>query len=902
MTIIVPGSGPQPSPWMVIGERPGKVEAATGRPFAGPSGDEHRRYLYTFGLDARDFRMDNAVRSYHSDNATPTAADVLEWAPVLEDEIRATRPRLIIAAGATAARALLGPCDLDAVTGLPHPGGAFDPAIAHRACGAIVVPIYHPARGLHDDGFRPMVSSRYEMAASLVKRMARGLPVEFPRDLMAGSEGYFDVGGRELAYLLRKERPPVVGLDTEGFPWSIQIVPRPGWGYLLRCSQPDFAEAVACLQEMADSGTLFCVHQASGPDFSFHDIVVCRMMGLELRHARLWDSMYAAYLLRTEPQGLKALSYRYLGMRMAHYEDLLAGIGRDRQVDWLLGVMSRKWPDPEPQMIRDGDGTWKLYRPEAPHKAAKRIVADVWDGKVNKEGEPVDPHKRWKNLDRSVRRMVALVPEFGRMPVATLDDVSLEQATSYSIADADGTLRLYYALAPVLEERGLSALMAKGMAVMGFFEEMQAAGMPGSHSRFLALLDRLYGELDVLHNRITSEHCGGRPFKPNSADHVLALMDERGLPSTRKTKTGKRSTAKKDIGHLKFTDEAMFDVFQYRERSKLIGTFVEPITRGMEERAAASPGVDNFPVHTNMKITRVVTRRPASSKAKSGDGDAHPLLNIPKRTKHGKMVRQCYVAPEGHVFVRADWSQCQMRLMADECRDPLLIALYNEGRDVYIETAARAETRSRGHEVPTSAITDDLRQAFKTACLGTIFGLQALGLRDQLWNLGEQYKRWTADDCQGLLDSILVTYPGIPAFFGKVERELRGSAQCPNPHGEIRDRFGLPRYLPGIHSHDRKVSSAAVREAVNFKCQAGEAGMMYNVIEYLRPVMREAQEAGIEVVPRLEIYDSLDFTCPDWYAETWAGILYDAMVGQHGVELAVPIKADVSIAEVWSDL
>jgi uracil-DNA glycosylase family 4 len=921
MTIVVPPSGPQPSPWMVLGERPGVVEARTGYPFSGPSGEEHRRYLHLFGLDPRAFRLDNCARDYVEGNDDPTPADLARWTPHIESEIRATGPRCILAAGGYATRWLLGPCDLEAVTGFPHPGGAFDPSIAHRACGAIVVPIFHPARGLHDDGFRPLVSSRYEMAAEVVKRVAKGLPVQFPRDGYVGREKYRDVSGGELASILRQARPDVLGLDTEGHPWSVQISLEPGTGYMVRCSRDDFQLAIQALQELVDGGCLFCVHQASGPDYSFHDMVVCRAMGLELRYARLFDTMYAAYLRRTEPQGLKALSYRKAGMRMTDYESLLGGIGRDRQIEYLVGVMGRKWPRPDPTMVRDGDGEYRLYSPEAPHQAAKRILMDVWNGKVNKEGEPTDPYKRWKNLDRSVRAMVEA--EDGRMPAATLDDVLPDAATHYGCSDSDGTLRDYYALAPELERHGLAPLMDHGMSVMGFFEEMQERGMPGSYARFLALRERLIGELDSLQWALRNKYFGGRPYNPNSPIDVPVLMAERGLLTgrvKRSRKSGRVSTSKKHIGHLKFVDEAMYDTFQYRERHKLVGTFVGPIIEGMERRGAGSVGtagtttddvcpvgVDRddaypvLPVRTNMKITRVATRRPASSKSKSG-GEEVNLLNIPKRTKHGKAVRACYVAPPGHVFVRADWSQCQMRIMADECGDPLLIKLYQENRDVYVETAARAESKSRGVEVPTSAITDDTRQAFKTACLGTIFGLQALGLRDQLWGMGEQYRAWSEDDCQGLLDSILVTYPGIPRYFDAVARELRGSRGQPNPHGEIRSRWGMPRYLPGIHSLDRKVSAASIREAVNHKVQDGESGMMYNVIEWLRPVVRSWQDVGVEVVPRLEIYDSLDFTVPEWFADTWKEILLDAMLNHTGVELAVPIKADVSSAVNWADL
>jgi len=210
----------------------------------------------------------------------------------------------------------------------------------------------------------------------------------------------------------------------------------------LRSSRGDFEFGVRALQRVVDQGATVAIHNA------MFDIEMARLMGLELRDANLWDTMYAAYLMRLEPQGLKALAYRWLGIKMGSYEDTVGDVGRDKQIDYLINVMCGSWPKPEDQIVTGNDGESKLYKPQRVEQRAQGILSSIFDD------VETDVLERWKAVDKGMRQMVEA--RLGRMPFGTLADLSLHDAINYSIRDADATLRLYHALTPVLKKRDLS--------------------------------------------------------------------------------------------------------------------------------------------------------------------------------------------------------------------------------------------------------------------------------------------------------------------------------------------------------------------------------------------------------------------------------------------------------------
>jgi uracil-DNA glycosylase family 4 len=866
---VVPGAGRTPNLVMLVGEAPGREEAARGQPFVGKSGREQDWYLARSGLSSRTFYRTNVVKEYRPGNPDPTARQIREWSPVLQDEIVEVAPALVVAVGRFAARWFLGDdADMESVHGLPHLAGAFDPTRVDRAGGAVVLPVYHPAAGFYDNSARATIAWDYEQLAGVYHQVKRGgRPTT--RTAATIDEVYRSVTGDELADELADAGAAVVGLDTEGTlddPWSIQVAVDPGRAYVLKMDARGADRGVAVLQALADTGALVVLHNA------MFDLSMARAMGLDLRDAKVYDTMYAAYLLRLEPQGLKALAWRWCGMRMASYRETIGDVARDQQVDYLTEVLDHEWAKPEPRAIVENDGSSRLYRPQPVGRRAEKILIDLYAGKVDKDGEPVDVLARWRMVDGELRSQVEDV--LGPMPIGTLGDLPTDEAVTYSARDADATLRLYFAIDRQLAKQGLGDLMAQGMEVLPIFEEMQATGMPASRVYFEALADEMTTDMGKLQARLSHRHFGDRPFNPGSPKHVGALLRRRGLTGAKRTSTGAVSTGKGSIEHLRYKDEAIGAVFDWREHRHVRDSFCAPVLARIPE------GEDVWPVRCNLKVTRTATRRLASSDPN--------LLAVPIRSALGRRVRDGYRCPDGQLFGAWDLSQIEMRVMAHESADPLLCDLFVTGRDVHSETAAAI------FGVPLDEVDKvTQRTPAKSAGFGIIYGIGGSGLLTQLRTLG--IEGWDVARCDDLIKEWLRVYGGVADYIASTQAEVRRT-------GLVRDHWGMVRYLPGIWSNDPKVAAEAGRIAVSHRIQGGAQGMIQRSMAWLRPEIRALQDLGLGVHWCLQIHDEVVLRFDELLWKVIDPLVMEALVDHPGIELRVPVEAEGHRSTTWGGL
>jgi|ERR1700674_30644 len=471
--IVVPGAGRLPNLVLLCGEAPGAQEAEKGEPFIGRSGQEQSWYLSRHNLNVRNWYRTNVSKCWHGDNRDPSREDIEEWTPVLLSEIEQCSPSLVIAVGRFAARFFLGESvEMDMVHGLPHRPGAFDPSRISRAPkGCVILPVTHPASVFHgsDDkknDIRALVDWDYSQAAQVLAliKSGRAHEIDYRGDEYPNPH-YEDVSGQFISdYIAAKVTLGGVqsmALDTEGVPgaeWSIQVSLDPGEGFLLRCARDDFQVGIAALQEAVDKGILVITHDASTPAGCCYDTIMARGMGLDLsRASNIFNTMTALYLLRFEPQGLKPAAWRWCGMRMTDYESLIGDIGYRKQFEYLCRVLDYRdspWPTIEPRMVHEHDGTSRVYSPHGIEQSARSIVLDIANGKLDKDGNPPDPWKRWKQVLPEIREITSRV--LGPMPTGNLGDIPLEDATIYAAKDADASLRLYYALSDELRRRDLT--------------------------------------------------------------------------------------------------------------------------------------------------------------------------------------------------------------------------------------------------------------------------------------------------------------------------------------------------------------------------------------------------------------------------------------------------------------
>lgn len=878
---IVPGAGPCPNLVAFVGEAPGAAEADQGAPFVGRSGYELIAYLARHGVTFQHYYRTNVCQEFTPGNPDPTPAQVAEWTPYLISEIRDCAPRLIIAVGRFAMRWFLGDAaELDACHGVPHEAGAFDPALSSRVPqGCVIIPTYHPALGLYDSDARALIDADFAAAAAAIKCVRAGGEVSIRRDAYAGREVYQDLTGAAFAAYVTLAGD-AIGVDTEGTlddQWSIQVSLTSGYGCVLRRSQPDFEAGIRGLQSVLDAADPpLTVVFTNAP----YDLAMGRAMGLDFSRCKLWDTMYGAYLPRTEPQGLKAGAWRNCGMRMQSYADTVGEAGLLRQRNYLVGVGWPAWndvdgwPKPEARLIEENDGTARVYKPQYIGTTARKIVADLDSGKFDKDGNPTDPYARWHNVDAAQRVHVESV--LGRMPIGTLADIPLAAAAHYAARDADASLRLYHAQVPRLRADHLDTLMQDGMLLLPVFEEMQSNGMPASRAYFAALYDDLTADMRRFQRQLSAEYFDGQPINPGSSKQVAALLRRRGLRAALRTESGDPSTAKKSIEHLRYTDPAFALVFDWREAQHARDAFCTPVLA----RIPADWPEPTYPIRCKIKTTRTATRRLATSDPN--------LLAIPSRKDMGKRIRSGYVCADGEVFVAADFSQIEARFMAHESRDPLLCRFFREGRDIHKETAALI------WNMPLDKVTKKERDVAKTANFGIIYGIQGAALLAQLRMQGAE--GWTEEKCDALIHSIMHLYSGMSAYIAAVAVQVR------REHGVVRDHWGMPRYLPGIYSTDRAVAAEAARHAVSHRIQGGAQGMIQKSMIWLAAEIRTLQRADYNVKWRLQIHDELILTCAEDVAEVVKEIVLEGLINHCGIILRVPVEAEGKIAKSWGEL
>lgn len=409
--------------------------------------------------------------------------------------------------------------------------------------------------------------------------------------------------------------------------------------------------------------------------------------------------------------------------------------------------------------------------------------------------------------------------------------------------------------------------------ILPFIHAMQRGGMGIDYPHFECVQAYLLFEINEQLRKIEREV--GRPLNPKSGPQVAKeLYENRGLrpPSGKfkKTKSGGLSTEDKTLEAMSGLDPLVDMITDARELFKLHGTYATKIP----EIAARAP---DRRLHPRFRVTRVPTGRLSAVEPN--------VLALPKHTKNGKLIRGGFPARKGWLLGSWDLDQIEMRVMAHASGDPAFRQVFLAGLDIH---AANAQ---KYFGVPPDRQDDSKhRLPAKAIGFGTLMGITAKGLRDQLHKKGQTH--WTEQQCQQLLDEFYnVLYPGIKTY-------VQGRHQFCRATGYTEDFMGRRQYLPDIWSDDDRERSAAEREAQAIPIQAGAQIVT-------KTWMKAAWDGGLSTLYRRELISP------------WVQI-HDDLVIEHKKEvsqevdhilqstlpqiLSVPVKCKGKIAEVWVDL
>ena len=353
----------------------------------------------------------------------------------------------------------------------------------------------------------------------------------------------------------------------------------------------------------------------------------------------------------------------------------------------------------------------------------------------------------------------------------------------------------------------------------------------------------------------------GTEFNIGSPSQVgEVLFDRLKLDAkAKKTKSGQYSTTEEILQKLVPLHPVVGKILKHRSLRKLLSTYLTALPQ------AINPATGR--VHTTYNQTVTATGRISSSNPN--------LQNIPVRDDEGREIRRAFIASEGRLFLSADYSQIELRLVADFAGEQTMIEAFRKGKDIHAITASRI------YGVPLEEVTADQRRHAKTANFGILYGISAFGLASRLG-----ISRAAAKE---LIDGYFATFPAIRDYMDRAVADARRD-------GVVRTAFGRRRFLPDINSKNPVVRGYAERNAINAPIQGTAADIIKKAMV---DIARELRDGGFSTQMIMQVHDELNFDVVPEELDAVRGIVERCMQGAYSG--AVPLTASMGVASNWLD-
>ena len=436
-------------------------------------------------------------------------------------------------------------------------------------------------------------------------------------------------------------------------------------------------------------------------------------------------------------------------------------------------------------------------------------------------------------------------------------ELPVGRAADYCGADSATVLALHDFFAPRLRETALEPLLAEiELPLVEVLADMEWTGIAIDRAVFERLSRELGADLARLERAIAA--VAGTELNLNSPKQLATVLFEKHqLPVLKKTKTGPSTDADvleqlADMGH-----ELPKLILEYRELQKLKSTYVDALPLEVNPRTGR--------IHTNFNQTGAATGRLSSSDPN--------LQNIPVRSPRGESIRRGFVPAAGAVFLVADYSQIELRLMAHLSGDLVFIEAFHQGGDIHRQTAALI------FGVPPEQVTPDMRARAKTINFATIYGQGAFALSRQLGI--------SQDDAKAFIARYFERFAGVRAF---LDRQV----QLAREQGYVETLFKRRRYIPEIRDRNYNLRAYAERTAQNSPLQGSAADLIKLAMVRAH---RELRARGLESRMLLQVHDELVFELPAAEVETMRDLVRSCM--ETVVTLDVPLVVDIGVGPNW---
>lgn len=439
-------------------------------------------------------------------------------------------------------------------------------------------------------------------------------------------------------------------------------------------------------------------------------------------------------------------------------------------------------------------------------------------------------------------------------------DAPVTELTSWACECADISLRLYDPLSQAVVSAGMEPLLRDvEFPLVPVLASMELSGVRIDIPALNAAAEDMERRIADLEREIHT--MAGTDFNIGSPSRVgEILFDTLKLdPKAKKTKTGQYSTAEDVLEKLILKHPIVAAIMKYRALKKLLSTYLQALP------AAINPATGK--VHTNYNQTVTATGRISSS--------APNLQNIPIREEEGRGIRRAFIADPGDLFLSADYSQIELRLMADFSGDPIMLDAFRHGRDIHAITAARIFHKD------VADVTPDQRRSAKTANFGILYGISPFGLSTRLGIPRAEAKE--------IIDNYFATFPTVHKYQADAVEQAR-------VNGYVETRMGRRRMLPDIASKNPTVRGYAERNAVNAPLQGTAADIIK--VAMIR-IFDEMRQRGLKSRMIMQIHDELNFNVVPDEVEVMQELVTRQMENAyHG---AVPLTASCGVAQNWLD-
>ena len=461
-------------------------------------------------------------------------------------------------------------------------------------------------------------------------------------------------------------------------------------------------------------------------------------------------------------------------------------------------------------------------------------------------------------LDYSMVKIEELIGDKGTGQ-ASFRSVDLEKAKEYACEDADITFQLARMFQIQLKEQGFAKLSESiEMPLIRVLTDMEHHGVKLDVDALKLYAEELRKQ--IIESESEIYRLAGMEFNINSPKQLGEILFDRLkiIAEPRKTRTKQYATGEEVLIRLEDKHPIVSKVLDYRSLKKLLSTYVDALPQMVKS--------DTGKIHTSFNQALVTTGRLSSNNPN--------LQNIPVRNERGREIRKAFIPEEeSNIFLSADYSQIELRLMAHLSGDKGMIEAFVNEEDIHTATAAKI------YKTDQRSVTREMRAAAKTANFGIIYGISAFGLSQRM--------HISRTDARQLIDDYFSTYPRVRAFMDECIRMAREK-------GYVETMYGRKRHLPDILSRNSIVRGNAERNAINSPIQGSAADIIKIAMVRIHETLNRENLKSSMI---LQVHDELNFDVIPGEANRVRQIVKEQM--ENATTLSVPLTVDMGEGRNW---